>query len=89
LQRLHPPTEPDVADGARGATSSPRTHAPSPMPSEAAADPTMTAPSERKEELRSFLFFTVVMAPVIAVLLVASYGFVIWMYQLVAGPPGA
>ena len=47
------------------------------------------APSTRTEELRSFLFFTVVMAPVIAVLLVASYGFVIWMVQLVAGPPAA
>jgi periplasmic nitrate reductase NapE len=87
LQRVHPPPEPDVADGARGATSSPHTDAP--MPAEGAADSTLTAPSERKEELRSFLFFTVVMAPVIAVLLVASYGFVIWMYQLVAGPPGA
>jgi nitrate reductase NapE len=46
------------------------------------------APSTRQEELRSFLFFTVVMAPALAVLLVASYGFAVWMYQLVAGPPG-
>jgi nitrate reductase NapE len=46
------------------------------------------APSTRKEELRSFLFFTVVMAPVLAVMLVAGYGFAVWMYQLVAGPPG-
>ena len=46
------------------------------------------APSTRQEELRSFLFFTVVMAPVLAVLLVASYGFVVWMVQMIAGPPG-
>lgn len=46
-------------------------------------------PTTRQEELRSFLFFTVVMAPVLAVLLVASYGFVIWMVQLLAGPPSA
>jgi periplasmic nitrate reductase NapE len=45
--------------------------------------------STREEEIRSFLFFTVVMAPVLAVLLVAGYGFVIWMYQLIAGPPGS
>jgi nitrate reductase NapE len=46
-----------------------------------------TAPSTRQEELRSFLFFTVVMAPVLAVIVVGGYGFLVWMYQLVAGPP--
>ena len=50
--------------------------------------PAGESPSTRQEELRSFLFFTVVMAPALAVLLVASYGFVVWMIQLVAGPPG-
>jgi nitrate reductase NapE len=44
-------------------------------------------PSTRTEELRSFLFFTVVMAPVLAVTIVGGYGFLVWMYQLVAGPP--
>lgn len=39
------------------------------------------------EELRSFLFFTVVMAPALAVTLVVGYGFAVWMYQLMAGPP--
>ena len=46
-------------------------------------------PSTRREELRSFLFFTVVMAPVLAVLIVGSYGFAVWMFQIVAGPPQA
>jgi nitrate reductase NapE len=45
------------------------------------------APSTRREEFRSFLFFTVVMAPVLAVLIVGGYGFVVWMVQLWAGPP--
>ena len=45
------------------------------------------AHSTRKEEWRSFLFFTVVMAPVLAVMIVGGYGFIIWMFQLVAGPP--
>ena len=42
----------------------------------------------RVEERRSFLFLTVVMAPVLAVAIVGGYGFVVWMYQLIAGPPG-
>ena len=45
--------------------------------------------STRSEELRSFLFFTIVMAPAIAVAIVVGYGFMVWMYQLLAGPPGA
>ena len=43
----------------------------------------------RREEWRSFLFFTVVMAPVLAVVIVTGYGFLVWMYQLLAGPPGS
>ncbi|HET9750869.1 MAG TPA: periplasmic nitrate reductase, NapE protein [Casimicrobiaceae bacterium] len=46
-----------------------------------------SSPSTRQEELRSFLFFTVVMAPVLAVIVVGGYGFLVWMYQLVVGPP--
>ena len=34
--------------------------------------PDREPPSTRQEELRSFLFFTIVMAPVLAVLFVAS-----------------
>jgi len=47
-----------------------------------------TEPGTRKEERRSFLFLTVVMAPVLAVAIVTGYGFMVWMYQLLAGPPG-
>ena len=50
-------------------------------------DASQAPPSTRQEELRSFLFFTVVMAPMIAVLLVAGYGFAVWMAQLIGGPP--
>jgi len=45
-------------------------------------------PDTRIEERRSFLFLTVVMAPVLAVAIVVGYGFAVWMYQLFAGPPG-
>jgi len=43
----------------------------------------------KAQELRSFLFLSVVMAPIVAVVLVSGYGFIVWMYQLVAGPPGS
>ena len=52
-------------------------------------DPAPSELSTRRVELRSFLFFTVVMAPVLAVAVVGGYGFLVWMYQLIAGPPGA
>ena len=51
--------------------------------------PDYPPPGTRREELRSFLFFTIVMAPVLAVALVTGYGFLVWMYQLLTGPPGA
>ncbi len=35
----------------------------------------------RTEEFRSWLFLTAIMAPVLAVLIVAGYGFVVWMLQ--------
>jgi len=43
------------------------------------------APSTYQEELRTFLFLTVVTAPVLAVAIVGGYGFIVWMYQLFTG----
>lgn len=51
------------------------------------ADPKETF--TKAQELRSFLILSVVMAPVLAVIFVSGYGFIVWMYQLVAGPPGS
>ncbi|MDR6214416.1 periplasmic nitrate reductase, NapE protein [Paracidovorax wautersii] len=48
-----------------------------------------TGPSTRQEEARSFVFLAAVMVPVLAVLTVASYGFMVWFYQMFAGPPGS
>jgi nitrate reductase NapE len=45
------------------------------------------APS-RREELRAFLLLALVLVPVLAVLFVAGYGFVVWIYQILVGPPG-
>ena len=41
----------------------------------------------RNQELRSFLFLTVVMAPVLTGLIIAGYGFLVWMFQIISGPP--
>lgn len=43
------------------------------------------APSTYKEELRTFLFLTVAMAPILAVAIVGGWGFLVWMYQLITG----
>ena len=41
----------------------------------------------KSEELRSFLFLTVVMVPVLTVMFIAAYGFTVWFYQLLIGGP--
>jgi len=43
---------------------------------------------QKKEEWRTWLFFTVFLAPLLAVLVVSGWGFLVWMYQaFIAGPP--
>jgi nitrate reductase NapE len=46
-------------------------------------------PTTKAQELRAFLFLSVVLAPVLAVAVVSGYGFLVWAVQLVTGPPGA
>ncbi len=48
----------------------------------------MTERSERRREWAVFLALAFGLAPILAVLTVASYGFAVWVYQMVAGPPG-
>lgn len=50
--------------------------------------PEMESRENRSRETRVLVFLTVVMAPLLAVALVGSYGLMIWLYQLLAGPPG-
>jgi nitrate reductase NapE len=44
-------------------------------------------PDEKKSELKAFLFLTVVMAPALAGIIIATYGLAVWIYQMFAGPP--
>lgn len=46
-------------------------------------------PHTKSQELRAFVVLAVVMAPVLAVAVVSGYGFLVWMYQLIVGLPGA
>ena len=41
----------------------------------------------KSEERRVFLFLVVFLAPILSVALVGGYGFLIWMLQLIFGPP--
>lgn len=50
---------------------------------------TETDPSkEKQQELRLFLFITVVLFPLLSVILVGGYGLLIWISQMIFGPPG-
>jgi nitrate reductase NapE len=42
----------------------------------------------RRSELIVFLIIVALVWPVVTVGIVGGYGFAVWMYQIVAGPPG-
>jgi nitrate reductase NapE len=42
----------------------------------------------RRMEIFAFLLLTAVVMPALAIATVGSYGLAVWIYQMVAGPPG-
>jgi len=42
----------------------------------------------RRRELTMFFILAVVIWPVVAVAVVGGYGFLVWMSQIIMGPPG-
>lgn len=44
--------------------------------------------ARRKQELTVFLLLALVLAPLLAIGTVGAYGLGVWVYQVVAGPPG-
>jgi len=42
----------------------------------------------RRMEIVAFFFLTAVLMPALAVATVGTYGLVVWVYQMLAGPPG-
>lgn len=54
------------------------------MPNDTAAQP-----ASKSDETRLFVFLLVFLFPLLSVLIVAGYGFAVWISQLVLfGPPG-
>ena len=46
-----------------------------------------SAPATKAEERRAFILLAVVLFPVLSVAIVGGYGFLVWMYQIINGPP--
>jgi nitrate reductase NapE len=43
---------------------------------------------KRRMEIYAFLIVTAVLMPALAVATVGGYGLAVWIYQMIAGPPG-
>ncbi|MBP1847344.1 MULTISPECIES: periplasmic nitrate reductase, NapE protein [Rhizobium/Agrobacterium group] len=44
--------------------------------------------SRRRAELLTFVILAFGIWPIVAVGVVGGYGFLVWMYQIISGPPG-
>jgi nitrate reductase NapE len=53
-----------------------------------ASDDARERPRRRRMEIFAFLFLTAFVMPALAVATVGGYGLAVWIYQMVAGPPG-
>jgi nitrate reductase NapE len=42
----------------------------------------------KRLELGIFLFLAAFLAPLVTILLVSGYGFVVWVWHMIHGPPG-
>lgn len=56
--------------------------------SEQTQDRTHVPLRRRRMEIFAFLFLTVFLIPALAVATVGGYGLAVWVYQMIAGPPG-
>lgn len=44
--------------------------------------------STKRDETRLFVFLIVFLFPILSVALVSGYGFIVWIVQMIFGPPG-
>lgn len=52
-------------------------------------DQPVSSQEQRKmHELRLFIFLIVFLFPILSVAVVGGYGFIVWMSQILMGPPG-
>ena len=62
------------------------------MPNSPKADATTPQQEDqqtKQQERRLFLFIAIVLFPLLSVALVGGYGLIIWISQLIFGPPSA
>lgn len=59
------------------------------------ADPSLSSgmvppvdPGTRRREIAMFLLLAVLIWPVLSIAIVGGYGFIVWISQLILGPPG-
>lgn len=50
--------------------------------------PHNTHSSSKREETRLFVFLIVFLFPLLSIALVGGYGFIVWIVQMLIGPPG-
>ncbi|MCW8876913.1 MAG: periplasmic nitrate reductase, NapE protein [Kangiellaceae bacterium] len=50
-------------------------------------DESQNSNNTRRLELNTFLFLTVFLAPILSIIIVGSYGLIIWVMQMFFGPP--
>jgi nitrate reductase NapE len=55
---------------------------------QAKAPATLAPRPTRRKELLAFLVLAFGIWPIVAVAVVGGYGFLVWMWQIVFGPPG-
>ncbi|WP_353861080.1 periplasmic nitrate reductase, NapE protein [Azospirillum formosense] len=58
------------------------------FPSSATANPPLPDPGAKRREIAMFLILAVVIWPILSVAVVGGYGFLVWMSQIIMGPPG-
>ena len=54
----------------------------------AVGDDTRARSRRKRMEIFAFLFLTAAVMPALAVATVGGYGLAVWVYQMMAGPPG-
>ncbi|NRG18192.1 periplasmic nitrate reductase, NapE protein [Rhizobiales bacterium] len=58
------------------------------MTSSTTEEGAVQAPANRRRELIAFIILAVLIWPFVAVAVVGGYGFLVWMFQIIFGPPG-
>lgn len=45
--------------------------------------------TRQRQERTAFLILSVALFPMLAVAIIVTYGFVVWIWQMFSGPPGS